>query len=87
MRYEYNALTHKQNARTVQLFSNEHYLTRLLQTRGKYVSKGFLFVLVDFIFDRLLTENFVDLSITPPPPIEKPKTVDPETQPNTLTGE
>jgi hypothetical protein len=44
-------------------------------------------VLVDFIFDRLLTENFVDLSITPPPPIEKPKTVDPETQPNTLTGE
>lgn len=61
LRYTYNGLTHKQDERVVQIYNTEHYITRLLQTRGRYVSKGFLFVLVDFILDRLVTGNFTEL--------------------------
>lgn len=61
LRYAYNGLTHKQDERTLLIFHTEHYITRLLQTRGKYVSKGFLFVLADFILDRLITNNYTNL--------------------------
>ena len=63
LRYEYNGLTHKQEERTLPVYFNEHYIIKLLQTRGKWVSKGFLFILVDFVLDRLITGNFVDLKI------------------------
>ena len=71
LRYAYNGLTHKQDERTVTIYNNEHYITRLLQTRGQYVSKGFLFVLADFILDRLITGNYKDLPPNPPTTIQK----------------
>lgn len=71
LRYSYNGLTHKQDERIVHIYNTEHYITRLLQTRGRYVSKGFLFVLVDFILDRLVTGNYVDLQLNVTNTIEK----------------
>jgi len=59
--YEYNGLTHKQEAIKVDVYSNEHWLISHLQKRGKYVSKGFLQTLKHFIWLRETTNAFVDL--------------------------
>lgn len=62
--YEYSGLTHKQEPITVYIFNNEHWLASQLQRRGKYVSKGFLQVLKQFILIREITGNFVDIGRT-----------------------
>lgn len=59
--YQYDGLTHKQKAIEVPLYHNEHYIVKLLQTRGKWVSRGFLQSLKYFIWERETTNNFVDL--------------------------
>ena len=63
LRYQYNGCSHVQEERKVPIYFTEHYITKLLQTRGRYVSKGFLLVLADFILDRLITGSYNDLSI------------------------
>lgn len=61
IRYQYDGISHKQEERILPIYHNEHYITKLLQTRGQWVSKGFLFVLVDFVLDRLMTGNYKEL--------------------------
>lgn len=60
VRYQYDGISHKQEPRTVKIYNTEHYVTRLLQTRGHKVTKGFLLVLADFILDRLITGDYID---------------------------
>lgn len=59
--YSFDALRHKQTEIVVPIWNTEHYICRLLQTRGKYVSKGFLKHLKFFIWKH--EESAVDLSI------------------------
>jgi hypothetical protein len=63
--YEYNGSTHKQEAVTVAIYNNEHWLIGHLQKRGKYVSKGFLQTLKYFIWLRETTGNYVTLDLPP----------------------
>ena len=58
--YSYDGLRHKQIPIEVNIYNTEHYITRLLQTRGKYISKGFIRVLKFFIFEN--EEKAIDLS-------------------------
>jgi hypothetical protein len=61
--YEYNGLTHKQEAVIVPIYHMEHWIVSQLQRRGKYVSKGFLQTLKHFVWLRETTGNFVDLQL------------------------
>ena len=58
--YNYDALGHKQEEVKVPIYNNEHYICRLLQTRGKWISKGFLKTLEHFIW--LHKDTAIDLS-------------------------
>lgn len=77
--YEYNGLTHKQEAIVVPIFNNEHWLISHLQKRGKYVSQGFLQSLKHFIWLRETTGNY---QILPPVTTETIKKIEEKHEPS-----
>ena len=60
--YNYDGISHKQVEITVPIYYTEHYICKLLQTRGSKISKGFIKVLEYFIW--LNRERAVDLSLS-----------------------